>query len=309
MNEILATRMSPSCGAPRIDASGPSLLVRIYPVNGIEQPLELKREPISIGRDASCSLPLCDDSVSRRHAMIEPQGDGHLVTDLGSTNGTYVNERRIEGSQPLAAGDRLRFGNQIFKYLSSDRIEAQYHEVVFKLMTTDGLTSVHNKRYLLETLERERAQSRRAGTPLCLLMMDLDKFKSINDTHGHLAGDAVLVEFSRRAKSALRSGDLLARYGGEEFAMLLTRTDLHDAVQVAERVRQLVAASAVEFEGVSIPITVSIGLCCDDHRAPEPRDLLSLADEQLYVAKNSGRNQVRYESESLNDGTISQGHP
>lgn len=291
--EILPTRFSNSRVARADDSPGVSLLVRIYPVSGLESPLELQTEPLLIGRDPNCSLSLDDDSVSRRHAVLEFHDGGHTVCDLGSTNGTHVNERRIDGTQRLAAGDRVRFGNQIFKYLSNDRLEAQYHEVIFKLLTADGLTSAYNRRFLEETLEREQHQSRRAGTPLCVMMLDLDKFKSINDTFGHLAGDAVLVEFARRAKSILRAGDLLARYGGEEFAIVLTRTALDEAVSIAERVRQLTAAAPVEFEDLSIPITVSIGISCDTGLTDaRTTDLLARADEKLYAAKHGGRNQV-----------------
>lgn len=295
MTEFVATRFSKSSGLHKVEPATSSLLVQIYPVNRIEPPMELANEPLLVGRDTNCSLSLSDDSVSRRHAIIEPNGDGHLVTDLQSTNGTYINEQRMFETHRLASGDRVRFGNQIFKYLSADCAEAHYHEVIFDLMTTDGLTGVHNKRYLLETLDREVQQSRRAGSPLCVMMLDLDKFKSVNDTFGHLAGDAVLIEFARRAKSALRGGDLLARYGGEEFAMVLTRTELKDAVQIAERIRESTAAEPVEFEEHRIPITVSIGISCGCG-APERdfRDLLADADEHLYTAKQSGRNQVRY---------------
>jgi diguanylate cyclase (GGDEF)-like protein len=126
------------------------------------------------------------------------------------------------------------------------------------------------------------------------MMLDLDKFKSVNDTYGHLAGDAVLVEFASRVKSVLRSGDLLARYGGEEFAMLLTRTSMQDAVQIAERIRQLTAATPVSFEDKEISITVSIGICCNDGTQNiDPSELIARADEKLYLAKNMGRNQVQ----------------
>jgi diguanylate cyclase (GGDEF)-like protein len=165
--------------------------------------------------------------------------------------------------------------------------------VIFKLMTTDGLTGAYNKRYLLETIERELRQSARAGEPLCVAMLDLDKFKLVNDAYGHLAGDAVLVEFARRAKSVLRSGDLLARYGGEEFSLLLTRTDLEEAVQVAERVRLITSAEPVAYEDQLISVTVSIGLSstyCRPDRTP--LELISIADDRLYHAKESGRNQV-----------------
>lgn len=293
----ILTRFSDSIGALLATATARCLLVRIYPVKEIEPPLELGNEPVSVGRDSGCSLPLHDDSVSRRHAIIEAVGNTHLVTDLGSTNGTFVNEDIVSEPRLLQAGDRVRFGNQIFKYLAADKIEAQYHEVVFKMMTTDGLTGVHSKRYFQETLEREFEQSTRSLSPLCVLMMDLDKFKSVNDTYGHLAGDAVLVEFARRAKSVVRSGDLLARYGGEEFALLMTRTTLADAIQVAERIRQVIAATPIEFENNSIPVTVSLGFCwLTPHATCKPADLLAEADEQLYVAKRSGRNQVCYHS-------------
>ncbi|MFO1095946.1 MAG: GGDEF domain-containing protein [Planctomycetaceae bacterium] len=292
--EITMTRLTRSFGTSKEDSPPPCLLTRIYPINGIEEPLQIHDEAILVGRDAHCQLALCDDSVSRRHATIERRGEGHCVTDLGSTNGTFVNEEQIRGTRALQTGDRVRFGNQIFKYLSGDRIEAQYHEVVFHMMTTDGLTRAHNKRYLLDTLERELVQSLRARTPLCVLMFDLDKFKLVNDTHGHLAGDAVLVEFARRVKSVLRSGDLFARYGGEEFAMVLTRTALSDAVAVAERVRELTAAAPMEFEGRPIPVTVSIGVSCEaGDRECAPLEVIARADQQLYVAKKSGRNQVR----------------
>lgn len=294
--ETLATRFSHSVGKAHGggNASAPCMLVRIYPVAGVEEPIELTAEPQLVGRDVLCSLQLNDDSVSRRHAILERVDDKCLVADLNSTNGTYVNEQRITGSHALAAGDRVRFGNQIFKFLSADGIEAQYHEVVFKMMTTDGLTGAYNKRYFLETLERELQQSRRSVSPLCVMMLDLDKFKAVNDTHGHLAGDAVLVEFARRAQGVLRSGELLARYGGEEFIMLLTRTSLEEAVQVAERVRQAISAAPVSFANKSIPVTVSIGVSCFNGRLhTSATQLLAQADELLYEAKRKGRNRVQ----------------
>jgi len=293
MLEVLTTRFSQSDGTLLNDDTGPSLLVRIYPVHVIEEPVELLSEPVLLGRDTGCTVALPDDSVSRRHALIEPHDEFHRISDLGSTNGTYVNEHRLYEPRILHAGDRVRLGSQVFKYLSSDSIESQYHETVFKLMTTDGLTTVHNKRYFLETLERECEQSRRHASPLCVLMLDLDKFKSVNDTYGHLAGDAVLMEFARRAQAVTRGGDLLARYGGEEFAALLTRTTLTEGLHIAERIRQATSSAPVTFEEFSIPITVSIGVACTTGMVP--RDALGLvatADAQLYAAKQAGRNRV-----------------
>ncbi len=206
-----------------------------------------------------------------------------------------MNEQRI-AQQELRIGDRVRFGNQIFKYLSAQDIESQYHEVVYRIMTTDGLTGTYNKRYLIETLERELACTVRHNETLSLAMLDLDRFKSINDTFGHLAGDAVLVEFARRAKSMVRSGEILARYGGEEFALLLPRTEQPQAIAAAERLRQAIAAQPVVFEQHSIPITVSIGLATIAAQPCTAQELIAIADERLYIAKNSGRNRVCYES-------------
>lgn len=296
MVTLRETRLSSSFQAAISSKADSSILVRIYPLEGIEKPLNLTDERLLIGRDVSCSVQLPDDSVSRRHAAIVRDGEQHVVNDLGSTNGTFVNEKRVEVREVLQNGDRVRFGNQIFKYLKSDEIEVQYHEVVFKMMTTDGLTSIYNKRYFMEALEREVIQAQRCQSPLCVMVLDLDRFKSVNDQHGHLAGDAVLVEFARRAKSVLRSGELLARYGGEEFAMIMTRATLSDAVSAAERLREIIASTPVTFESTEIPITVSIGVHCFDGRSDaKTADLIAAADEMLYRAKNSGRNLVQYE--------------
>jgi diguanylate cyclase (GGDEF)-like protein len=215
------------------------------------------------------------------------------VSDLNSTNGTFVNETRVSFSV-LNSGDRVRFGNHIYKFITLDGIESKYHEIVFKMMTTDGLTQVYNKRFLLDSLEREIQQSIRGMQPLCLMMMDLDKFKSINDTYGHLAGDKVLAEFARRASSVLRSGEILARYGGEEFALLCAPATLDQALHAGERVRQVIAAEPVHYDTVEIPMTVSIGVsCCDPTlEIVSSTELIAAADTKLYTAKQNGRNRI-----------------
>lgn len=290
----LATRFSNSfcVQLPQASAVG-GMLVKIYPASPLDQPIELSESPIAVGRDESCELCVCEDSISRRHAEILFDGQNYFLQDLGSTNGTFVNEQRVSSSS-LKSGDRVRFGNQIYKFISIDGVESKYHEIIFKMMTTDGLTQVYNKRFLLDTLEREIQQAKRGRESLCLLMMDLDKFKSINDIYGHLAGDKVLAEFAGRAMSVLRSGEVLARYGGEEFAMLCAPASLEQALHAAERVRLVTASEPVHFEQVDIPITVSIGVCCAHPANDEinPTELLSRADEMLYAAKKNGRNRV-----------------
>ncbi len=290
---MLATRLSDSFIAPPLGCvSRNAILVRIYPQKGIGEPIELSASHLTIGREG-CDLNLSDDSVSRCHAALSWDGSSHVLCDLRSTNGTFVNEQRIT-SVRLQIGDRIRFGKQIFKYLGETDLEAQYHDVVYKIMTTDGLTQVYNKSYLLEALQRELECSKRDSSIVSVMLMDLDKFKSINDTHGHLAGDKVLAEFARRAKATLRGGEVFARYGGEEFCLLCPRTPSTDAEEAAERIRVAAAAQPVQFESLQIPVTVSIGIASTSSPPhSDPQALLAEADHWLYVAKESGRNQIR----------------
>jgi diguanylate cyclase (GGDEF)-like protein len=271
------------------------MLVKIHPASPLDRPVELLQTETTIGRDESSSLALGQDSISRRHAQIEQRNGEFVLRDLGSTNGTFVNEVRLSVPVVLSPGDRVRFGDQIFKFLTTDGIESQYHEVIFKMMTTDGLTQVYNKRFFLDSLEREIRQSQRGKQSICVMMLDLDKFKSVNDTYGHLAGDTVLSEFAKRASSVLRGGELLARYGGEEFSILCAPATLEQAALAAERVRAITASAPVMTELVEIPMTVSIGMACYSGEGElDANDLLGQADMQLYRAKQNGRNQIQF---------------
>lgn len=295
MQDMAETRFSNSLNVPLcafVPAERCSCLVRLYPAEGIGQCVQLNDELLSIGRDPSCALELADDSVSRNHASLERIDGQFVLADLGSTNGTYVNEQRIEAQQ-LSPGDRLRFGNQIFKFLSADRLEAEYHETVYGMMTTDGLTQVYSKRYLLEVVERELHRTRRTRRPLSVLMMDVDRFKEINDTFGHLTGDEVLTGLCRRVTAQLRRDEVFARYGGEEFALVMTDTPLSEAHEAAERLRQAIADQPIPTEQGAIPVTVSIGIARTSGEEPLTAvEFLDRVDRQLYAAKQSGRNRV-----------------
>ena len=289
LEELLPTRFAQT-SVP--SSAAPGCLVRIYPNEGLGKMVSITGGRVLVGRDPLAQLSIEDDSVSRRHATIEHANGFDTVQDLESTNGTWVNDHRIF-ARKLEPGDRVRFGNQIFTYLSASSLEAQYHESVYKIMTTDGLTCVYNKRFLQEALERELSRVRRRKSQLSVLMMDLDKFKTINDTHGHLAGDAVLVEFTRRATACLAGDEILARFGGEEFALVVPDASVAEATQLAESIRMAVRSQPVCFEGTQIPITVSIGVAeFPGDEASTANTLLESADQMLYLAKTSGRNKV-----------------
>ena len=164
---------------------------------------------------------------------------------------------------------------------------------------TDVLTGWYNRRYLEDRMHGELARAQRSQQPLVCLLLDIDHFKRVNDTHGHLAGDTVLREIARRVASKVRSSDVAARFGGDEFAVLLPNTSMHEAQYLAERIRQTVSATPIEVrDGVNIDFTLCIGMACmvPDRRMTDFElmweRLLERADAALYLAKSEGRNRV-----------------
>jgi diguanylate cyclase (GGDEF)-like protein len=153
---------------------------------------------------------------------------------------------------------------------------------------------VHNRRYLLEFLDRELARSQRHGRPLALALLDLDHFKAVNDKHGHLAGDMVLRQLATLIRTAVRKDELLARYGGEEFALVLPEADPMQAIRACERVRQVIETHAFVHDGQRIPVTVSVGLATTGGDVASVEDLFAIADRKLYEAKIGGRNRVAH---------------
>jgi two-component system cell cycle response regulator len=247
-------------------------------------------EPVLLGRGSENTIVLENDSVSRRHCKIEKRGRTYHVQDLSSTNGTYVNDELVTDYQ-LRRGDQVKVGDTIFKFLSGSDMEAQYHETIYKMTIVDGLTGVNNKRFLMETLEREIPRARRHQRPLTLVMFDIDHFKHINDTYGHLAGDYVLKELAQLVKGRLRPDDVLGRYGGEEFCVVLPETDLKGGSAIAEELRVLVQDHSFVFEQERINVTISLGVSIlqDDN---DLTSFIKAADEHLYAAKRDGRNRV-----------------
>ena len=251
----------------------------------------LTRNEVVLGRGSDCDIQVDRDSVSRRHARVFRNNDQWTVEDLQSTNGSYVNDVPVQNSM-LRDADFLKIGAAIFKFLSGQGVEASYHEEIYRMTIIDGLTGAHNKRYFLEFLEREIARCARYRRPLSLLMLDIDHFKAINAQHGHLTGDFVLRELSRRLLVRVRREELLARYGGEEFAAVLPETDLTGGRNFAEQVRRLVADTPFEYEGDRFNVTISVGLTTVEGEDIDPVGFIKRADDNLYRAKRDGRNRV-----------------
>ena len=248
--------------------------------------LEIGRSPM-----AEVSLPEVL-SISRNHARIEYLEGLVAIEDLGSTNGTYVNDRRIEGSTVLHSGDRFQVGAVHFKFLHERDVEHAYHEAIFDLVTRDGLTGVANKRKFDEELEREFARARRYKRPLSVIFMDVDHFKKVNDTHGHLAGDFVLKQITARVEGLLRPEQVFARVGGEEFAILCPETDGASAATFSERLRETIGASPFRHGDIEVRVTGSFGVGEFLPGMASPQALCEAADRALYRSKNSGRDRV-----------------
>ncbi len=276
---------------PRVD-SGEACLVLVYPPGpDMGKRFPLSRNEVVLGRGSDCDIQVDRDSVSRRHARVFRNAEQWTVEDLGSTNGSYVNDVPVQRS-PLRDSDFLKIGAAIFKFLSGAGVEAAYHEEIYRMTIIDGLTGAHNKRSFLEFLEREIARCARHRRPLSLLMFDIDHFKAINDTHGHLTGDYVLKEMSKRLLGRIRREELLARYGGEEFACVLPETDNAGAMIFGEQIRRLIADEPFEYEGDRFPVTVSVGVATVEGEDVDTTAFIKMADDNLYRAKREGRNRV-----------------
>ncbi len=159
------------------------------------------------------------------------------------------------------------------------------------LVSRDDLTGLHNRRHITELLEQERSRADRGGLPFCLVMIDLDRFKTINDTWGHGAGDEVLKAFADNARRILRPTDFFARYGGEEFLLVSTQTDLEGAQRLAERLRAMIAAALFSGLPPGTQVTVSLGIT-QYRRGDSIQATLLRADAALYAAKQNGRNRI-----------------
>lgn len=267
-------------------------LVHIYPPGtniGKRYDLSEFREVV-IGRVPECQILIDGDSVSRRHARITRSADGWQVNDLASTNGSYVNDARIT-QHPLCNGDLLKIGSTIFKFLIGDNAEAAYHEEIYRMTIIDGLTQTFNRRYFDECLHNEVIRCNRYRRPLSLVMLDVDHFKKVNDSHGHVAGDRVLQELARRVRTNVREVEIFARYGGEEFALLLPETPSERAITLSERLRCLISGTPFDLEGTGVHITISLGVATTVQETT-PEALIKVADDHLYKAKHAGRDKV-----------------
>lgn len=208
-------------------------------------------------------------------------------------------------SQRFQTGQATDFLGQLARVAAVCLENAVNREKLRLAGLTDSLTGLYNRRHLQHRLEQEVTRAQRYGQPLSCLFVDADRFKQINDVHGHAAGDLVLTALAQRLRARLRTSDLPTRYGGEEFAVLLPQTDAENACILAHAICEGIAAETITLEtGEQIKLTVSIGVAAAsamDKRSPREAGeaLLQAADEAVYRAKEAGRNRVVYTADKL----------
>ncbi len=290
------TKVSSKSAEPASDpasAKDQSAYLIVLAGTGVGEMHKLTRDVTTIGRGSQADIQVTDEGISRRHAEIRMIADTATICDLGSTNGTYCNGERVT-EQPLADGDKIQVGSTtILKFTFHDSLDESFQRQMYESALRDGLTKIFNKRYFQERLESEFSYAQRHRSPLSLLLFDLDHFKNINDTAGHLAGDHTLVTLAELVAKTMRQEDVLARYGGEEFVILCRGVDRAGAVVFAERIRKLVAAQSFVYEGRPLQVTISIGVASLPPDGMEgAAELVQAADEALYEAKRAGRNCV-----------------
>lgn len=274
--------------------SGRGCVLQIFPATAHAEMFRLSNRRTLIGRESTCDISLDDNAVSRSHAAIELDDPDYFLIDLGSRNGTFVDDKLLQDRCRLKGGELIRLGGTILKFMASMDEEANYHAVVHELMTRDPLTNALNRSYLMLTLEKLLPRCLFSKQNLAVTMIDIDYFKQVNDSYGHPVGDEVLRIFSERIRNNLREGDILCRLGGEEFVILSEQTNLHDAVQMAERIRLTVSSTPFSTQSGSVNITCSLGvMTLDQLNVGTVDELLSGADDLMYAAKVCGRNCVR----------------
>ena len=265
-------------------------------------PIPLDREEVILGRALEADVRINDKKISRRHAQINTVYDGgkntaeYVLTDLYSRNGTLLNGQKIT-QEKLQNGDKITVGEHILRFELLDEIDREYHRQIHRLLSHDDLTGLLSSRSFFTELRREAGRAKAENRPFCVLMMDVDYFKNVNDTYGHLTGSKTLEEIGLCITHNLRSGDAAARFGGEEFAAFLLDAELSQALVAAERIR-----SEIEKYEFSVArqgkftkahhVTISIGVSAFPSDTSDPIELVEMADSALYRAKREGRNRI-----------------
>ncbi len=254
----------------------------------------LKKGRMTIGRSRKADITIEDHHISRIHCEVEWTDNIFMVKDYGSTNGTIVDSRRLSYAL-LPPGVPFQVGDTVMKLEFKSKAEIRSEKKLLKRACIDTLTGICNRETFIKLAKKEMAYARRNQLIVGMIMIDIDNFKQVNDTYGHLVGDFVLTQFAHVVHQHKRTEDLFGRYGGDEFIILprgnIKKEDMH--IQ-CERIRKTVENFEFRYSGKCVRITTSIGFhlekIIDKKNDVALDDLIHKADQALYRAKKEGRN-------------------
>ncbi|MCC5876836.1 MAG: GGDEF domain-containing protein [Candidatus Sumerlaeia bacterium] len=269
-------------------------------MHGIQRGARYKvtQEPTVIGRSRGADIQLNDVGISRHHARVIWENSDNpketprcFLEDMESRNGTELNGRVINRRVQLRERDRITLGRTTLVLAFRDQEEILHDQDLYQSATRDGLTGLDNRQQLSYVLRHLLSSSARRRVALSMLLIDIDHFKQINDTHGHTFGDGVLKSLADVLVSCLRTSDLACRWGGEEFVISLPNTAKEQAIEVAERIRIKVEEMKIPLDDKFVKLTISVGVSEARH-SDSVQSLFDRADHRLYLAKSGGRNRV-----------------
>ena len=257
----------------------------------------IRRNDILIGRTPDCEIALMDKKVSRHHAMIKVEylpvqkENCYRLIDLQSTNHVYLNGQ-MEAECVLNDGDKIQIGDTILRFSLHDQIDSQFHATIHKKIQFDALTGLLTIDSFKDSVNWEMNNLSLQIRPFAIVMMDIDDFKRVNDTFGHLIGSQVLKEIGPLISEHIRRHDIAARFGGEEFIAYMPQSTAMDAYYAADRLREIIASYLFTEEKQSISITISMGVSQYPENGSTLDELIEFADSMLYKAKKGGKNKV-----------------
>ena len=287
--DTFRVRMEEATKAP------PCIVMLEGPAGYVGKQWAIDKADIIIGRSMTSTIFVDDRSVSKSHAKLSLTGGDVFIFDLESTNNTVVNEDSIPPLIPvkLTNNDQIKTGNVLFKFLERGSLEAHAIEQLQTKSEKDPLTGIYNKGALSTKGAESFRRAKLLKVPLSIAVFDIDHFKKINDTYGHSAGDHILRELAAVIGTKLiRLDDFFARCGGEEFVVLLFGSNLTQGVEIGERLRATIEGHGFVYEGIKIPVTISVGVSTKHVDMTVWEEMFKKADDALYIAKKGGRNRV-----------------
>lgn len=251
-------------------------------------------EALTLGRSPDADIQIVDTGISRNHIRMHFDGHTMIVEDLVSANGTYINGTKLTGEIQIKNGDQIAIGvSTALKFSLNNQLDTEYKDYIEEQLSKDILTSAYNRKAFAHFLNSTFIAAKRDFTSVCLFMIDVDNFKTINDTYGHQVGDKILKHIAQKLIDTVRSVDIVCRYGGDEFAVVCPNISSLSALQLAEQIRSNIENMRFSIGEKTITTTLSIGVSnYPDNDIQCVSQFIAYADKAMYKAKRKGRNQI-----------------